>query len=95
MKDLIVVATLTARPGHEATLKAALEKIVPPSRAEAGCSRYELHADIEHAGRFVMIETWHDQQALTEHEATPHFQALLQEVGGKVDVQVLKLDKLL
>lgn len=36
MKDLIVVATLTAKPGHEAALKAALEKIVPPSRAEAG-----------------------------------------------------------
>ena len=95
MKDLVVVATLTAKPGHEAALKAALEKIVAPSRAEAGCSRYELHGDIEQAGRFVMIETWRDQQALTEHEATPHCHTLVQEVGGKADVQVVKLDKLL
>ena len=93
MKDLIVVATLTARPGHEATLKAALEKIVPPSRAETTCSRYELHIDLEHAGRFVMIETWRDQAALTEHEATPHFLQLVQDIAGKADVQVLKLDK--
>ncbi|KQQ33403.1 antibiotic biosynthesis monooxygenase [Duganella sp. Leaf126] len=95
MKDLIVVATLTAKPGHEAALQAALEKIVAPSRAEAGCARYELHADIGQAGRFVMLETWRDQQALTAHEATPHFQTLLQEVAGKAEVQVLKLDKLL
>lgn len=95
MKDLIVVATLTAKPGHEAALQAALEKMVPPSLAEAGCSRYELHLDIEQAGRIVMIETWRDQQALTEHEATPHFQTLLQEIAGKAEVQVLKLDKLL
>ena len=95
MKVLIVVATLTAKPGHEAALQAALEKMVPPSRAEAGCSRYELHGDIEHAGRFVMIETWRDQQALTEHEATPHFRAFLDEVAGRTDVQILKLDKYL
>lgn len=93
MKDLIVVATLTAKPGHEAAVQAALEKMVPPSRAEAACSRYELHIDVEHAGRFVMIETWRDQAALTAHEATPHFLQLVQDIAGKADVQVLKLDK--
>ncbi|MET0322748.1 MAG: putative quinol monooxygenase, partial [Duganella sp.] len=85
----------TAKPGHEAAVQAALEKIVPPSRAEATCSRYELHVDVEHPGRFVMLETWRDQQALTEHEATPHFLQLVQEIAGKAEVQVLKLNKTL
>ena len=95
MSDLIIVATITAHSGSELLVRSALDQIVPPSRAEAGCSRYELHGDIEQAGRFVMIETWRDQQALTEHEATPHFHTFLQEVGGKADVQVIQLDKLL
>jgi quinol monooxygenase YgiN len=95
MKDLIIVATLTARPGHEAVLKAALERIVPLSRAEDGCIRYDLHADLANPASFVMLEAWRDAEALARHEATPHFKQLLDTVGGLVDVQIVKLNQVL
>lgn len=95
MQELIVVATLTAKPGHEAVLKAALERVVPPSRAEAGCLRYDLHVDLEHPGRFVVLEAWRGAEAHALHETTPHFLELIKAVDGLVDVQVLKLNQLM
>jgi len=91
---LVVVATLVAKPGHEATLKAALERVVPPSRAEAGCLRYELNSDNEQPGRFLMLEQWRDHEALRQHEATAHFQALVKSIAGLADVQLSKLSQI-
>jgi len=93
-QKLVIVATLTAKPGHGATLKAALEKVVPPSRAEAGCHRYDLHADNENPELFVMLEEWRDATALKEHELTPHFQALVAAVGGIAEIRIRKLTQI-
>lgn len=95
MKDLIVVATITAKEGNEVVVREALETVVPASRAEAGCLRYDLHVDLGNHASFIMLEAWRDQAALTEHEATPHFQALVNTIGGKADVQILKLNQVL
>lgn len=93
MKELIVVATITAKEGNEAVVRAALETIVPPSRAEAGCRRYDLHIDLGNHASFVMLEAWRDEAALAEHEATPHFQQLVNTIAGKAEVQIVKLNQ--
>ena len=95
MKDLIVVATITAKDGNAVLVREALEKIVPLSRAEAGCIRYDLHVDLGNHASFVMLEAWRDAAALAEHEAAPHFQELVKTIGGKADVQILKLNQVL
>jgi quinol monooxygenase YgiN len=95
MKDLIVVATITAKEGNEVLVREALESVVPPSRAEAGCLRYDLHVDLGNHASFVMLEAWRDDAALAEHEATAHFQQLVATIGGKADVQILKLNQLI
>lgn len=95
MKDLIVVATITAKEGNEVVVREALEKIVPPSRAEAGCLRYDLHIDLGNHASFVMLEAWRDDAALAAHEATPHFQQLVSSIAGKADVQIIKLNQVL
>lgn len=95
MKDLIVVASINAKPGHEATVRAALERVVPHSRAEAGCLRYDLHVEVADPARFVMLEAWKDAAALAEHEATPHFHELVATIGGKAEIHVAKLNQLL
>ncbi|WP_373988480.1 putative quinol monooxygenase [Duganella sp. BuS-21] len=95
MKDLIVVATITAKDGNQVIVREALERVVPPSRAEAGCIRYDLHVDLGNHASFVMLEAWRDEAALAEHEATPHFLELVQAVGGKADIQILKLNQVL
>jgi quinol monooxygenase YgiN len=93
-QPLIVVATIIAQPGHEAAVRAALEQVVAPSRAEAGCRRYELHVDNSAPGKFVMLEEWTSAEALAEHEATPHFGALVAAIGKLAQISVDKLTKL-
>ena len=94
MSNLIIAATIDAHAGHEALVRAELEKMIAPSRAEAGCVRYELHVDTTAANRFVMLEEWRGEEAFRIHEATPHFQALVAAVGGKADIGLRKLAKI-
>jgi quinol monooxygenase YgiN len=95
MKDLIVVATISAKEGNEVLVREALELVVTASRAEAGCLRYDLHIDLGNHASFIMLEAWRDQAALEQHEASPHFQALVKSIGGKADVQIVKLNQIL
>lgn len=95
MQELIVVATLTAKAGHEAVVKAALERIVPPTRAEDGCIRYDPHFDLEQPGRYVIVEAWRDAESHALHLATPHFLELVKTVDGLAEVQILKLNQML
>lgn len=92
--SLVVVATIVAKPGHEATVRQALEQVVPPSRAEAACRRYELHVDNAAPASFTMLEEWDSAAALQEHEGTAHFQALVAAVGGKADIVISQLTKI-
>ena len=92
---LIAVATIDAKADHIAVVRAALEAVVPPSRAESSCLRYELHLDNKIPTRFIMLEEWADEAALRAHEATPHFKQLVDAVGDKVvKIDVAELSKL-
>ncbi|MCL6486435.1 MAG: antibiotic biosynthesis monooxygenase [Janthinobacterium lividum] len=92
---LIVVATIDAHTDHIDAVRVALETVVPPSRAESTCLRYELRLDNKMPTRFIMLEEWADKAALTAHEATPHFKALVAAVGDKVvKIDVAELSKL-
>lgn len=94
MQALIVIATLTAKPGQDGVVKAALERIVPPTRAEAGCIRYDPHFDLEQPGRYVIVEAWRDAEAHALHLATPHFLELVKTIDGLAEIQVLKLNQM-
>ena len=92
---LIVVATIDAQPQPLDAVRAALEAVVAPSRAESACLRYELHVDNKIPTRFIMLEEWTDHAALTAHYATPHFLALVAATEGKaVKIDVAELSKL-
>ncbi|KAB8060225.1 antibiotic biosynthesis monooxygenase [Janthinobacterium sp. FT14W] len=92
---LTVVATIDAQADHIDAVRAALAAVVPPSRAESGCLRYELHLDNKIPTRFIMLEEWTGEAALRAHEATPHFLALVAATDGKViKIDVAELSKL-
>ena len=95
MSELIIVATITAHPGSELLVRSALDQIVPPSRAEAGCIRYDLHQDLGDPATFVMLEAWADAEANARHEATPHFRELVRTIGEVADIKITKLNQLL
>jgi len=76
-----LIARLQAKPGQEATVAAALRKLAPPSRAEAGCILYDTCRVKDDPATLLVLEEWESQAALDAHMATAHFQAFLAEVG--------------
>ena len=73
---LTVVAELTAKPGKEDDLRAALTGLIAPTRSEEGCVEYLLHESTDQPGRFVFYENWKSREALDRHLQTPYLQAL-------------------
>lgn len=55
---LTIVAITTARPGREAALGAAQEKLVAETLIEDGCLRYELHQSLDDGRVRIFVETW-------------------------------------
>ena len=80
-KIITVVATFQARPGKETELKNALIGLVAPTRNEAGCLNYDLHASPEDPAKFLFHENWTSKAHLDAHLANTHIQALLPRVG--------------
>lgn len=74
-KELVVFAEVYAKPGQEENLRQALMALVAPTRAEAGCLQYDLHADNDDAGHYFFYERWESMAALELHTATAHFKA--------------------
>ena len=79
-KDITVVATFQARPGKETELKNALIGLVAPTRKEAGCINYDLHALPEDPAKFLFHENWASKAALDAHLQSAHIKALLPRV---------------
>ncbi|MDQ1512344.1 MAG: hypothetical protein QOC59_186 [Microbacteriaceae bacterium] len=70
-KLLVVVATITAKPGKEQEVKELLSSIVEPTRGEDGCVAYALHQGAADPATFVFTEFWTGQEALDTHLAGP------------------------
>lgn len=79
-KTITVVATFKARPGKESELRAALIGLVAPTRKEAGCLNYDLHASPDDPTSFLFHENWTTKAALDAHLQSPHVKALLPRV---------------
>ena len=71
--QLTLFARLKAKPGKEKGLRDALMKMVPASRAEAGCVNYDLHVDNNDASVYWVYENWKDEAALAAHTQEPHY----------------------
>ena len=80
-KIITVVATFQARPGKETELKNALIGLVAPTRNEAGCLNYDLHASPEDPAKFLFHENWTSKAHLDAHLANTHIEALLPRMG--------------
>ena len=77
MKTVTVIATFQARPGKETELKDALIDLVAPTRREAGCLNYDLHASPESPAKFLFHENWTSKAHLDAHLKNTHIQVLL------------------
>ena len=71
-EELGLTADVTAKPEHIEAVRAALMKLIAPSRAEDGCLQYDLFEDREKPGHFIFVERWRDAAALAAHAKAPH-----------------------
>jgi len=91
MSQISVVAVMTATPGREAELVAVLQDLVPPTRLEPGCLRYDLLRDPQHPGVLVYLEDWVSREAHQAHKATPHFIAARARQEGLVAAREVRI----
>ena len=87
-----IVAILTARPGKAEALRAPLDGMLAPSRAEAGNLRYDLWRDQTDANRFVLDELYADNDAIAAHRASAHFQDYLSRINDLAERTAMVLD---
>jgi quinol monooxygenase YgiN len=79
-----IIAALTAKIGHRASLLAAFQEIVEDVRKEPGCLMYFPVIDMSTspmkfgADTLVVIETWQDQAALDAHNQGPALTGFLE-----------------
>ena len=91
-----ILATVEAKPEAIHEVEAALKKMIKPTRAEAGCVRYELFRSKEKTGTFHLLETYANDEALDSHHASPHFAELVASLVDKLasDLQIQNLSTL-
>ena len=68
-----LMVILRAKPGQEGLLDAELRALIDPTRREAGCLRYDLHAAVDTPGTFLLHEVWSSREHHRLHTRTPHF----------------------
>ena len=81
MSDVIVVGTLTPKPGQEAALEEALVALAAPTHDEQGCVVYAVHRENGDGSRMAMVERWASQADLDAHMGSAHIAGLI----GRMD----------
>ncbi len=84
MSNLTIVAHIHAHPNAIDQVRAELEKLIPITRSEEGCLRYDLHQDNEDPAHFLFYETWTSRNLWQAHMKAPHLAAYLQATEGAV-----------
>lgn len=79
-----VVVHVRAKPGHEAAVEAALNKLIAPTRAEAGCIRYDMFADLSDPLHFVFLEEWDSSDAHQTHLDEGHMAEFIMACKGTI-----------
>lgn len=84
MARLTIVANIHADPDRIDLVKSELEKLVPITRAEAGCIQYDLHQDNDDPTHFLFYENWETRELWQTHMNAPHLAAYMQATDGAV-----------
>ena len=71
-----VVARHFAKPETVDEVRRLLLELIAPSRAEAGCVKYELFQDVDNPTDFTFVETFASDEALKIHAAAPYIAGL-------------------
>jgi len=75
---LILIAHWETQPGPDAEQVAGLlPSLVQDSLNEPVCKSYTAHRERDHPNRFVLIESYPDEEALENHREGAHFREMV------------------
>lgn len=86
---LVILAQITAVKGKEDLVRAALNKLIEPTRKEEGCIQYDLHLDNENPAFFVFYEIWETRDLWQKHMVAPHIAANGDATKGAIEGVVI------
>lgn len=72
MSDLNIFARITPMPQFRDRAIAAVQGIIPQTRAEEGCLRFELNVGGAGDPAIYLVERWTTEAALADHYAMPY-----------------------
>ncbi|WP_282110779.1 putative quinol monooxygenase [Shewanella algicola] len=75
-QQIVCVAQFVAKPGQRDALVTALASLIPDTRRELGCIRYELNVSVEDENKVAFVEKFVDRAAFDKHcakEAIEHY----------------------
>jgi quinol monooxygenase YgiN len=81
VKEIVVIATAVAAPGHEADLANALKKVAAPTRAQRGCLEFKLYRSDDGA-TVTAVEHWASKGDHEAHLQGKHVQELIGNFKG-------------
>jgi quinol monooxygenase YgiN len=84
-EPLTLIVRVRAKAGQESRLLQELQRLLAPTRAEAGCIDYILHQSQTDPALFALYENWTNQAALDAHFQTPYLQAYFKLVPEIAD----------
>ena len=85
MPQLTIVANITAKADQIDLVKSELEKLIAPSRQDAGCVQYDLHQDNDNPAHFMFFENWESRELWQQHMATQHLKDYKAATEGAVE----------
>jgi quinol monooxygenase YgiN len=84
-KPFVMLVTIKIKDGTAEKFEAAFDKARTETRKEKGNKAYSLVRSTKVKNEYVVYERWEKFAALQTHMKTPHFVALLAEVGDMFD----------
>lgn len=90
-----MIAVVTAMPGHERQLTAAIITLAAAVRAEPGCREFRAFHDLTDPGRFHLYEIYDDTEAFRRHLDTEHVARFFLELEQHSTSDVHALTQLL
>jgi quinol monooxygenase YgiN len=70
---VIIHAHILVKAEHRVGFLKEVVNLVEQSQAEEDNISYQLYEDTSQPNKFVMLEEWKDEDAITFHFNTPHF----------------------
>ncbi|MFK8041760.1 putative quinol monooxygenase [Congregibacter sp.] len=84
MPETLVVVHVRAKPGHGEFVETQLKKLLSPTRAEAGCIRYDMFSDAEDPLHFIFLEEWSSIDDYQAHMDEQHMVEFIMACKGKL-----------